>query len=297
MDYSQLEKEYKWLEAAKSYEKTLQSESLPAPVVAESWQRIGFCYNLASRQVTHVEEFKKLEQLAIEAYEKAADFFCRQKSLDNQGKSRECFAEAEYIRSWKVSNYSEKDIIFGKCRELCKEALIVYKEIGNELGYGNTCNLLSLCLFDRLRITSVGAEKRRMVIEGMEYANNAISFLSKTEEKSELVLALSLASLQSWYLANISDREEDRCESGVRSLNYAKEAMNVSKEVGNPYSKAMANWAGTLATLFFAEEVAASLDYGKEMLKQASIVEDNFLKGTAYYVLAHVTDWMVSGER
>src|SRR4030067_1436176 len=58
----------------------------------------------------------------------------------------------------------------------------------------------------------------------------------------------------------------------------------------------MANWAGGLAPLFFAEEVAASLDYGKEMLKQASIVEDNFLRGTAYYVLAHVTDWMVSVE-
>ena len=296
MDYCQLEKEYKWLEAAKSYEKTLQSESLPAAVVAEFWQRIGFCYNLASRQVGHVEEFKKLEQLAVEAYEKAADLFYKQKSLDNSGRSRECFAEAEYIRSWTVSNSSEKDIIFSKCRELCNEALIAYKEIGNELRYGNTCNLLSLCLFDHLRIISVGAEKRKIAVEGMEYAHNAISFLSKTEDKSELVFALSLASLQSWYLANISDREEDRCEFGARSLNYAKEAMSISKEVNNAYPKAIANWAGALATLFFAEEVAASLAYGKEMLKQASIVEDNFLRGTAYYVLAFATDWMVSVE-
>jgi hypothetical protein len=75
MDASQEEIEYKWFEAAKSYEQILQSISGVAPFAAESWQRIGFCYSLASRQTKDAEEFKKLRQLAAESYEKAARLF------------------------------------------------------------------------------------------------------------------------------------------------------------------------------------------------------------------------------
>jgi hypothetical protein len=37
--------EYRWLEAAKSYESVLKSKSLPNYSAAETWQKIGFCFN------------------------------------------------------------------------------------------------------------------------------------------------------------------------------------------------------------------------------------------------------------
>ena len=75
MDFSQNEKDYKWFEAAKSYEQILQSISLPISSAEDYWQRIGYCYDLASRQTKDVEGFENLRQLAVKAYEKAAGLF------------------------------------------------------------------------------------------------------------------------------------------------------------------------------------------------------------------------------
>ena len=74
MDASQEETEYKWFEAARFYEQKIKSESPSGILSAELWQKIGFCYDLASRQARDTEEFKSLRRLGIRAYERAADF-------------------------------------------------------------------------------------------------------------------------------------------------------------------------------------------------------------------------------
>jgi len=66
-DAREQESKYEWLEAAKSYEQALHVESPNVSFGAETWERIGFCYGLASRQTENLEEFKKLIQLAVEA--------------------------------------------------------------------------------------------------------------------------------------------------------------------------------------------------------------------------------------
>ena len=54
MDASQEETEYKWFEAARFYEQKIKSESPSGILSAELWQKIGFCYDLASRQARDV---------------------------------------------------------------------------------------------------------------------------------------------------------------------------------------------------------------------------------------------------
>ena len=58
MDVCQEETEFKWLDAAKIYEQKLESHALSGVLAGESWQRIGNCYDLASRQAKNIEEFK-----------------------------------------------------------------------------------------------------------------------------------------------------------------------------------------------------------------------------------------------
>ena len=87
MDFSQDEREYKWFEAAKSYEQALHSRSLPPSSAADYWQRIGYYYDLASRQTSDIEEFKNLRRLAVEAYEKAAELFVEGLTSENQGRA------------------------------------------------------------------------------------------------------------------------------------------------------------------------------------------------------------------
>jgi KaiC/GvpD/RAD55 family RecA-like ATPase len=289
------ETEYKWLEAAKSYEQTLQSGSATGSSAAEDWQKIGYCYELASRQATNIDDFKSLRQSSVEAYEKAGSIFSQEPSLGNEGKSAYCLAQAEYVASWIAPDSSEKARRLDKCRTLAKKAMHTFKTSEDNLCYGKTANLLARSSFERLYISSNAKEKNEIALEAMECANNAISALSKSDGKEELIIAFSLASIQAWYISIIGENEEDRKNAASKSVSYARSAIELSKEVGNPYSNAMSRWAGVWSNLY-TEDIELSLKYAREMLEQGSIARDNFLKGMASYMVADSTTYEALGE-
>ena len=296
MDKKREETEYKWLEAAKSYEQALQAGPATGSSAAECWQKIGYCYDLASRQANNIEDFKSLRQLSVDALEKAGSIFSQEPSVENEGKSAYCLAQAEYVASWLTSNSSEKARRLDKCRILAKKAMHVFKNSEDNLCYGKSANLLTRCSFERLYISSNGKEKKEIAQEAMDCANNAISALSKSDGKEELVIAFSLASIQAWYLSIISETEEDRKNAASKSASYAQSAIELSKEISDPYSKAMSRWAGVWANLYYTENIEVSLKYAREMLEQASIPRDNFLEGMACYMVADATTYQALSE-
>ncbi len=288
------EAEYKWLEAAKSYEKALESSLQTAGAsAAEDWQRIGVCYDLASRQATSIDDFRSLRRQSVEAFRKAGDLFSQE---ENEGRSSQCFAQAEYTSSWLASDSSEKVIALDKCRVFAKKALQLLKNAGNDLSYCQTANLLSECLFERLYITALSKEKNEIAQEGMKCAVDAVSALSKIDCKEELLLAFSQASIQAWYLAINGESGENRKDLADRSVSYANSAVALSNEVGNPYSKAMSRWSAVWSNLSFTADIEVSLKYAKEMLEQARKVQDNYLMGAASYLIASVIDRKALGE-
>ena len=295
-DAREQESKYEWLEAAKSYERALHVESPNISFGAETWERIGFCYGLASRQTENLEEFKKLIQLAVEAYKGAAKLFEEKGNIKNQGKSAQCNAVAEHLGSWLTSHPLEKRKMLDECLKFGKKSLEAYKNAGDELSYGKMCNDLLLCLLDRLNVASNSDENRNVAQKGINLANEAVAVLSKLENKNELLRAYFTASRLSWYTANISEQKEKRKEHIQRSLSYSENALKLSVEVDNPYYTAMSNWAAAFCTLFFTEKVGSSLEHAKEMLRQGTIVRDNYLKGVASYILAFVTNWMTQRE-
>ena len=76
------EKKWNWLKVAESYEQALRSKSLSGHVTGEIWENIGFSHRRSFRQTKNHKEFKRLGQLAVEAYEKAAKLF---EKANNQG--------------------------------------------------------------------------------------------------------------------------------------------------------------------------------------------------------------------
>jgi predicted amidohydrolase/tetratricopeptide (TPR) repeat protein len=153
-----------------------------------------------------------------------------------------------------------------------------------------------LCLYELLYATSDGKEKQLTAQEAADYSKQAISVLSELGDNSELVLAYSVASLHSWYAANISEQEGKRNELAQESLSYSEKAVALSKDFDDPYYTAMSRWAAAFSTLFFSGKIEVSLQYAKEMLEQGSIARDNYLKGVACYLLTFITDWMKSRE-
>jgi len=296
MDFSQNEKEYKWLEAAKSYEQILQFNSFSPSSAGDYWRRIGYCYDLASRQTNDLMEFKNLRLQAIEAYEKAAAFFAEDPTPENQGKNLQFLALAEYARSWLASSTTEKKNALDKCRNLAKAALLAFDNSKNAMEYGEVSNTLSQCLFDRLYIGATGEEVNAISKEGVENTELAIASLSKFGSKDNLLLAFSWASLHNWYASNISEQEKQAEKFVSRCVSYARNALDLSEEVKDPYRKIMALWAETLSTLFFTDNIESARECAEEMLDQASLTRDNFFIGISGYLLAFVSDWMIPRE-
>ncbi len=282
------EKNWDWLEVAKSLEPA-------ASPTAETWEKIGFCYGRASRQAEDVEGFKKLMRLAVEAYKSAAKLFEKEGGLKNKGKSAQCNAVAAYLSSWLASGPSDKREMLEECRLLAKKSLKAYENAGDELSYAQMGNDLLLCLLERLNVASEWREMRNIAREGIDHADKVIAVLSKIGNKSELLRAYFTASLQSWY-AYIIEQEDKRKELMRRSLSYSAKALELSREVDNPYYAAMSNWAAAFCNLLFTEKLESALEYTKEMLEQGITVRDNYLKGVASYVLVFVTNWMILRE-
>jgi hypothetical protein len=296
MGARQEEKAYRWLEAAKLYRQELDSGSVSGVVAAESWQKVGFCYDLASRQAKTTEDFRSLKQLAVEAYEKAAALFDEEKTVEHSGKREMYLATAEYSRWWIVSEPSEKTVSLDKCRDLAKKAMQIFRGNGNDLFYGRTANLLTECLYERSHAEASSKIKNEIAQEGVLNSVDAIQALSKLDNKEELLSAFSLASIQALYVSNLSEKEEDRKNLAGKSVTYAQKAIELSREVDNIYAKAISRFAAAYSSLYFTNDSDASLKYAKEMVEQASIVQDNYLRGLGSYLLADVSEMRVRGE-
>ncbi|TRO44501.1 hypothetical protein E2P30_02025, partial [Candidatus Bathyarchaeota archaeon] len=296
MDISQDELEFKWLAAAESYEASILFSKDRGTPLAESWQKIGFCYSLASKQAREQEDFKKIRQQAVHAYQKAAKLFGENSDPKSKGESSKCYSLAEYKQSWIASNPQEKDAHLQKCYNFGKEAITFFNKAKDEKNSGITFNILAQCLFDRIYLSLVESEKKEFVQEGIEFSNDAISIFEKLEIKEDLVVALFLATLHYWYLANIGENEAIRKDSSEKCLEYSEKTLKLSQELNNPYVIAKSYWARTLATSFFTDDLKSSLNYAKQMLEQASTVRDTYIQGIAYYFLAFITDLMIPSE-
>jgi len=291
------EQEYEWLEAAKSYEKSLSSEQAVSFSAAQIWEKVAFCYSAASRQSEDQEQFSKLRQQAVDAYRNAANFFEKESSHEAGGKSAQCNALAEYVSSWLAPTPSEKRKTLEKCCTFGQKSLSAYERAGDELSYGKMCNDILLCLLERLYVACDSNEMSAIAQEGIECAKKAITVLSKIGHKSELLRAYYTASLQSWYVSNFVEQEEKAQKELVqRSLEYSERALELCKEVSDPYSTAMSSWAAAFCALVFTEKAESALEYSKKMLEQGEIAKDNYLRGIAYYLLAFVMDWMTLRE-
>jgi len=272
---------YSWLETAKSYERKLISN--PAASSAGYWEKIGFCYTLASRQANTAKDFKLIRHLAIISYEKAARLF----GIENHSKQLQCLFMAEYARSGIATSSEEKRKIFDRCRTFGKKVLKSLKKADDQLNYAKTCNILAMCAHDLQNIVPTSEEKRKILQDGFVVVNKAITILSKLKKKDDLVLALSLSSVLYMSLANVSHQKQEQEMSRNRCLEHSIKANKLSKEITNPYVKVISRWARSFSSVFFEERIVANpLKHTKEMLKYAIIVRDNYLKGIAFYLLA-----------
>ncbi len=289
------EKSHRWLAAVDSYRQALEDDLIDPSLAPDIWSRIGSCYQMASRQAENADDFRKLVQLAVDAYTGAGELWKRGGEPRNMARSQRQFALAEYARSWSALSPTDKKKSLARSCELAKKSLEGFAGVGDELDQGRTCNDLQTSIRERLIVASDSEEMKSLALEGIGYSNQAIEILSTHGDKGELLRAYSTASLLDWYVANFVEIEGQR-ELVNKSLNYSDKAVQLSREVDDPYLGATSNWAVALCTLVFTEKAEIAQEYAEKMLEQGTSVKDNYLKGVAYYLLAFVTDWMMVRE-
>ena len=290
------EEKYGWLYAAWSYEHALRSNPEDNFFIAETMQQIGFCYKLAARQSENIEEFKKLQLLATQAYKEAAKYFEKIQNEKNKGKAEYCIAVVNYLKYRLDSTYENKTNSLENCNSSGKSALEKFQNNEYKVYIGMALNLLLECIWEQLRIAQTEEDKHALTQEALHYCIEAISVLKKVGDPHDLLDAYYLSSLHHWYAANISDSEEACNTLAQISLEYAENALTISKELDNPYSKADSLFASTLSNIFFTDKTKNTLSYAQKMFEQGTIVNDNYLKGVSSYLLALATDDLVPIE-
>lgn len=288
-------KAYLWLEAAQLLDKA-SATSLEKAEKARLIESVGYCNGRASQQATSYAMFTERRKAAVEAYTKASELYAHLEDEKKTAKSDECCMLAEHNTAWLANDASEKKKALINCAVFGKESAALYDKFGDKLDYGRVCTNVLRCLFEMLYVASDSKEMAETAEDGIEYADKAIKALVKPEDNKLLLEAYSLASLQGWYAANISEETDESDRLAKRSLTFSEEAKQLSLSLDDPYLAAHSNWASAISTLFFTENTQMSFEYARKMNEQAQLAKDSYLVGVSYYILAQVSDWMAIKE-
>ncbi len=287
------ENQFKWLEAARSYEQLLEPKATVDPTKREILERTALCYRRASTQAETAGDFKELRRKASEYYSQAAGYFEEEHDLASKARSAYCRGLASYTSSWLATSPSRRKVELDECRSHLKKGLEMHQKDGRKFSYGEAYGDLLTCLHEKLCLASDFKQMEEYALEGLEQAETCIRTLSELNDKPELLRAYSVACLISWYAHGCLPNRDGLAE---KAMTYSDKALSFSKDVDNPYYVALSHWAAALCKLLFTEDAQSALSHGSEMLDCATAARDNYLRGVAYYVLAFVADWLAIRE-
>jgi hypothetical protein len=286
-----LEKEYEWLRAADSYERTLGL--LPQDDFSgkgETFERLGYAFHRAAFQAETNEEFRQRLRQAVAAYEKAKEHYQKLIEPKKKGIVFRCDAMNAYIGYWLAHEASEKRRLVSECWALTKASLKSLSESGLGLEYGKTYNRLSSSALLSYCLEWNYQARKGIMKEAMEHGEAAIQFLARTDETNELARAYAKTSfclsLLAYYFVDLDERD-----SVVRKAQqYWSKAKATCEDSAGPEMLSPVQCAHDLLWGEASEEALTSINRALENSRKA---KDRFLIGSALDWLAYHTGWTV----
>jgi tetratricopeptide (TPR) repeat protein len=292
----QREKENNWIAAAKLYENCLDltPRSNGSLEEGELLKKIGLCHRRAAMQAGTQESFSECMTSAMEAYSKAAKLY--EESKGKQAEAFRCLATAYYTKYWLASTSIEKKELLDKYHETKTRVFRFYEEAHNEAGSGKAYNELLMCLCesdsDRATLEWDWSKRSRMIMESLGYGEQAINTFSQSGDNHELAKAYALTGKLCETARHLSELEDKKKELGQKSLNHLQKASELCKKADDHYLNSLVNiWLG-ISTADWEGNLAASLTYFEEAMRQTTKMRNRYLMGHAAHCLAYVAYWM-----
>jgi tetratricopeptide (TPR) repeat protein len=292
------EKDYEWAKAAKLCKRALSAvgkeDFLKKGQILE---RISHCLYRAAFQAETQEEFRRQMQLAVEAYERAADLFKRgEEAKGSSAKILHCRAMVAYIGHWLAPDPDTKRELLDGCWGLEKEALKAYDEAGDRLGLGETCVRLTSCLADRLDLELDTRIREKILDEALGHGEKAIKIFSKAGDEHELARAYCITSIINLNAALSLQLETKRRKCEQKAFDYAKEAIRISEGIGDK----LLLGRSTVALGFAELDLGAGSEAASELFRKAVQcgieTKDHRILSDAFDGLASSTRWSMMYE-
>jgi len=284
------EKKYRWAEALELYKEALGSVGKDGLLrKGEIQEKIGHCFQRVAFQAETPKEFKRGIRRAIEAYQKAKEFYEKLTERREDARIYRCDALVSYVDYWLTSEAPEKRKLLGKCWSLTKEALKAFREAGDAWEYGRTFNQLSSSVLFRFCLEWNFQAREETIGEAIEHGEQAIKILSTFGDTHELARAYArnafCLGVFDYYFLDIGEkgRENQKAQS------YWLKASELSEEIA--LLELLYPVFGGKLSIGWGEGTNETLLKLEKALKYARRTKDKLLIGLALDWLTYHTAW------
>lgn len=289
-----LEREYRWLEAAKIYESTLkevdEGDTLQR---AEIKERIGYSLLRDAAQADDHDEFVRDMQRVVKAYDEAAELYGSVDEGEAHARTLHCRGKTCYIGFWLSKDPEERRNLLDECLNFEEESLRAYEEAGSITGVGRACVSLAGYLSNRLDLEIDTLERERILDEALAFGERAIEIFSETGDEAGLAEAYCVTSINC-YDGAMSMPEGGKIKVCTeKAFKYADEAIEHAEDI---YVKGRA----TVFRGFIEADLGAGITKGIELeekaLEYGFETGDHRLIAEAYDGLTYCMTWGLNLE-
>lgn len=283
------ERNYRWFEASKFYEKALAYALCEKNflLAGEMKEKAGFCLYRAAMQAGNRVEFIEKIMLSIKCYGEAVELYEKLDSVEKQGRIFRCRAVNKYLSYLLAPDPFDKRELLDECLKLEGEALAFFSKFGDMKEYVRTFNDLFLVFGDRALLEWDRKRLKKVLTKGLKWAEKALSAVSELEDAYEHArLNLGLAICLSYFLAFLVEQPERQEKYRQKIIGHLNKALKCSQTAKDSFLAGISHfWLG----IHVSEQ--EKLEHYRKVLELGEMTRDNMLKAVGLTYLANTTDW------
>jgi len=286
-----LEKQYRWLEAAKQYRGRLLKEEAPI-IRAKLIQRIGLCLHRAAYQAKTNQEFKANIRESLQHYAKARELYDEAENETSAALTQQCEARLKLLESWLKDDPKERRTLLDEGLAAEKRSIEEWSKVGDASACVEAINEYLAILYFRLELIRDYEEAARILEDAMMHAEKAVTVVGDDQSRLELtwtrhLLSQILLDKPMEVYGSIKTQQELM----KKSLDNAERAYNEAVLLEDAYFVGRTSGVLSYITFEVNGDLAASLRLAKTQLVSAEKTGDTLLKAQGYELFGYLTAW------